>query len=468
MTAVNAPAPPRRATTVPARDRSIDLLRSASLVLVVLLHATMVGVTVSGGEPVFANALETDWFGPVSWLVQMMPLFFIAGGFTAIGSWRRARARGIGAAEFASGRVLRLMRPAIAVFAVIAAGLGLLAFSGVPADVVATAGFRISQPLWFLGVFLLVQALVPAMAAWHERRPLVALGALAGAAAAVDAVRFTTGSEAIGMLNLAFVWLFIQQLGFWDADGRVERLSKRTRLFSSCVVVVVLILMVALGPYVADMYANQDPPTLLLALLGVAQLLLFSLAKPWLRRMADLPLIGAATDAIGSRAMTIYLWHMPVLIGLAGLSVLGALSGALALPELHSAAWWATRPVWLAIAAVSVALVAAGAARTERRACEPSGIGWRAAAGTVLGVGCVALMFAAGLTWPTAVLCAALAATAAGLSGDFPLMKTQAVSMVTRLSPRHAGGVSSSTVPAATTGVVPRAASAKTIEGALA
>lgn len=408
---VSAEPRPRVPARRPAvRDRSIDAIRSASLVLVVLLHATMVGVTVPDGAPVFENALETAWFAPASWFVQMMPLFFLAGGFTGIGSWRRARSRGQSPAEFVGARLQRLFAPAAVMFAVVAAGLLLLSVAGTPADIVATAGFRISQPLWFLGVFALAQCLVPVLAGWHERAPISAVGVLLASVLLIDSARFATGIDAIGYLGLAAVWLLVQQLGFWDADGRIDTLSRRARMQAAVGLIAVAVLLAVFGPYPANMYANQDPPTLLIALLGGAQLMLFSLARPWIRRVVERRTVAVIVDWIGARAMTIYLWHMTVLIALAGISAAAALSGAMTLPDLHSPAWWLTRPALLAVAAASVAVVAAIAHRFDRRTpASPTSSPVRAACAAACGVGAVVVMFVAGLSWFVAAACALLA-----------------------------------------------------------
>lgn len=396
------------------RDRSIDAIRSASLVFVVLLHATMVGVTVSDGAPVFENALETTWFAPASWFVQMMPLFFLAGGFTGMGAWRRARSRGQRPAEFVGARLQRLFAPAVTMFAVVAAGLVLLTVVGVPVDIVATAGFRISQPLWFLGVFALAQCLVPVLGGWHERAPVAASGALIASVLLIDAVRFATGLDAVGYLGLAAVWLLVQQLGFWDADGRIDALSRRARTIAAAGLIAVAVLLAIFGPYSANMYANQDPPTLLIALLGGAQLMLFSLARPRIRMFVAHRPVAAIVDWIGARAMTIYLWHMTVLIALAGLSAFAALSGALTLPELHSPAWWLARPLWLVVAAACVAVVTVFVRRFERRIpAPPTSSPMRAACAAVLGIGAVVAMFVAGLSWAVAAACALLTLGAA-------------------------------------------------------
>ena len=63
------------------------------------------------------------WFEPVVWVLQIMPLFFVAGGITGLQSWRRLRARGGNAFDFMQVRLLRLIRPAAVLLAVMFTGL---------------------------------------------------------------------------------------------------------------------------------------------------------------------------------------------------------------------------------------------------------------------------------------------------------------------------------------------------------
>ena len=353
-------------TTRTPRDRSIDTVRAALLVIVVALHSTMVGVSIGAAGPVLENALENQpWFAPVSWVVQIMPLFFIVGGFSSITHWRSLRAGNVSAASYVRGRIDRLVRPAIAVVAVVGAALLTLTVMGVPADIVATASFRIGQPLWFLGVYILCSAMVPLMVRAHERARVLTPTLLAGAVIAVDVARMATGIDAIGFANLLFVWLLVQQLGFWLADGHIDALTRRTRvgvLGAACVTLVAL----TARPYSADMLVNLNPPTLCLVVLGVAQLMVFSLLRPRISVLADRPLVRRITDALGQRAMTVYLWHMPVLIALAaGLLVLNATAGV-PLPDPLSPAWWVSRPLWLVVVGLAVVPVVRLFSRFER------------------------------------------------------------------------------------------------------
>lgn len=145
-----------------------------------------------------------------------------------------------------------------------------------------------------------------------------------------------------------------------------------------------LVIVVTRGPYSADMLVNLNPPTTALALLGVAQFFALCAIKPSLDRWWD-AVAGIGDDvteggvsgrgvtgrvAVGHGAMrdrsiarvgstvsagsmTLYLWHMPVVLALA--AAMWAVD--LPLPAPHSGAWWLTRIPWL----VALALALGGA-----------------------------------------------------------------------------------------------------------
>ncbi|MFB6610927.1 acyltransferase [Agromyces sp. NPDC056379] len=384
-----------------ARDSSVDAIRVALLVVVFALHAMMVGVSVGPDGPVLENALEGQaWFAAVSWVVQIMPLFFIAGGFSSFHHWRSMRSRGASGADYVRARLVRLVRPAIALVAVVAAALVALSFAGLAPELVATAGFRIGQPLWFLGVYLATSALVPLMVRAHERaRVLTPLALLAGVVA-VDMLRFSTGLDGIGFLNLLLVWLLVQQLGFHLADGALDRLAPAALWSIAAGSLALLGVITAAAPYSADMYENLNPPTVCLVVLGVAQLALFQLARPRIRAWVERADASRLVSAVGERAMTVYLWHMPVLVGFAGALLVANAGLGLPLPEPMSAEWWATRPLWLGATAAVVAgatLVFARFERSRRAARVPAAASARAAAlDAVCGVAGVAVVLVAG------------------------------------------------------------------------
>ena len=369
MTIVEAPPLTAQPRPLPSgRDTTIDFLRALCVVGVVVLHAMMVGVTVVDGAPVFENASDgTWWIVPVSWALQVMPLFFIIGGFAGFLAQRRQRERGGTASGFVGARAHRLLRPAVFAIGIVGVVLALLSLAGVPAEHVLVAGFRYGQPLWFLGVFLLCQALLPMLARAHGRAPKSTLAALVAASLAVDGVRALTGVDGLGFLNLAFVWLALQQIGFFLADGSVERLPRPTVAIGGAAALTVLVATFVSGVYSPDLIANINPPTGALLLVGVVHLSAVSLFRERIDALSRRPRAAAFAAFVNRRTMTIYLWHMPVLLSMAGLAAAAALTTGLSLPEPSSLAWWLSRPFWLATALALTAAVAIAFTRVETR-----------------------------------------------------------------------------------------------------
>ncbi|MFE5670749.1 acyltransferase [Agromyces sp. NPDC056523] len=368
------------------RDPVVDLARVACILLVVLAHLLMVGVTVdSTGRLLLSRPVEEQpWFVPVTWAGQVMPLFFALGGFTAVTSWRRRRAEGGAGTDFVRSRTMRLAAPALPLFAFVAVAASIVTLVGVDAGLRDAIVAGIGVPLWFLAAYLLVQCCVPWLAALHERAPWRTLAVLAAAAVVVDVAHARTGSREVGLVNVLFVGAFVQQLGFWYADGWFGR---RTRLQLCALAVGAYGLAwvgVASGWHAANMLTNLDPPTVSLILLGIAQMSLLTVFHPALARLMASRSVRAAVSVVSARALTLYLWHMPVIVAVTALSLL--------VPDAAShppdALWWAGRPLVFAVVLVVVWAVSAPLARFERFALIPPA-GYRPPSATVIGVAAV-------------------------------------------------------------------------------
>jgi len=398
------------APTASRRDAGIDLIRAVCVAGVIVLHALMVGVTVGADGPSFFNAAEgTAWIAPLTLLVPLMPMFFVIGGFSGLVGYRRLRERGGTAIGFIAARVHRLLVPAVIAIALAGVGLAALAAGGIPPELIVIAGFRYSQPLWFLAVFLGCQALLPALAAAHERAGMPMILGLSGAATLVDVVRGITGIEAIGILNLVFVWLTLQQLGFFLADGRIDALSRRMRTLGVLGAVTLLTAGMVSGVYSTDLIVNQTPPTVVLILAGVALTGAFSLLRAPITAFSARGRVARFIAFVTPRAMTIYFWHMPVLLTMAGASALFASSGLIALPEPSSTGWWLTRPLWILAALFATAAVARVLAGAEGRQLPVATTSVaRAAAAVTAGTAGIVLLLVAGTTVVTAAVATGL------------------------------------------------------------
>src|SRR5215213_9339963 len=107
------------AATPARRERYVDFLRVLSLAVVMLGHWLMAAVEWRDGRLVAGNVLEASpavqW---LTWLFQIMPVFFVVGGFANTASWTAAVRDGRGYGEWLASRLVRLVRPVLA-FAVV-------------------------------------------------------------------------------------------------------------------------------------------------------------------------------------------------------------------------------------------------------------------------------------------------------------------------------------------------------------
>lgn len=303
------------ANTPPGRDRVVDLLRGASLAVVVLGHTLMAVVEWDGSRPVIGNLLaELPQLQILTWVLQIMPVFFAAGAIANRASWTSARAKHHDWATWVWGRTARLIRPVLwflAVWIPLVVALGLTV--GADADPLARLS---SQLLWFLGVYIAVVALTPIEVRWAKAGagPVMALLA---AVAVVDLVRFNT-HDAVALVNFVLVWVMAATLGLVVRD-RIDR--PRLLLGWAAAALAAEIGVVAFGPYPLSMVgmpgekiSNMAPPTVALALHAVVLTCVVGAAWRPLQRWCEHPRLWHAACFVGAIAMSLYLWHLSALI----------------------------------------------------------------------------------------------------------------------------------------------------------
>ncbi|MDP1807320.1 MAG: hypothetical protein Q8K72_19235, partial [Acidimicrobiales bacterium] len=98
MTTFTALRPSSVAAATPARrERYVDFLRVFSLAVVMVGHWLMAGIEWRDGRLVAGNVLEAapaaQW---LTWVFQIMPVFFVVGGFSNTASWTAAARDGRG------------------------------------------------------------------------------------------------------------------------------------------------------------------------------------------------------------------------------------------------------------------------------------------------------------------------------------------------------------------------------------
>ena len=390
------------AATPDTRNRVVDLYRAVAIGVVVLGHWLMAAVVVRDGELAMANTLDlVPPLQGLTWVLQVMPLFFLVGGYANATSWRSARAKGDTWATWQRARLRRLMTPVlpllIAWLAICSVGVA----AGVSPDLLRTASQSALVPTWFLAAYVLVVAVAPVTLALWERYGWWSFVGGMAVAAVVDLVSISTGSILVGFLNYLFVWASVHQLGYAWRDGALD--GARRRLALSALGLAAVSALVWVGPYPVGMVGtgqpveNSYPARVTLLFLGMFQIGLALLAERRLQAWLQRPAAWRATIAVNARIMTLYLWHMTAMLGLVGLSL--ALGGRGLHLEPATGAWWATRPVWFAVCGVvTVALIAVfGRLEDPSVDLRPAPRVWRPLVATVAVCGGLAVMAKSGI-----------------------------------------------------------------------
>ena len=360
------------AQTPASRDRYVDFLRAFSITVVVIGHwISTVVLLGDNGIKVYnaVGAIPGTWV--TTWVLQVMPLFFFVGGFSNLVSLDAFKRRGEPVSAFLRTRAVRLLKPTSIFLGVWFFIFILLTLVFKVETQVAKASILVLGPLWFLSVYLIVTFVAPLMRELHRRYRVWILVILIVLTILVDILHFWVKIPAVRWANIAFVWFFVHQLGFFYADGSLTRAPKRAHIAMTLGSFGCLLVLTNIGVYPKSMVgtgleqvSNMNPPTVCIVVLtcwlvGAAMLLRDPLNR-WLARQRPWMTVILANSMI----MTLYLWH---LTAYAIASMLFYLIG-FGCKAVGTPLWWLQRPVWIVVSAVILMGILRIFARFERPA----------------------------------------------------------------------------------------------------
>jgi len=338
--------------TQPTRNRYVDFLRAGSILVVVFGHWLMAAPQVLPDGLRFDHLLSvTTWPHYLTWILQVMPIFFVVGGYANAASWRSSQKKGDPYAAWLRARLRRLVLPVLPLLAIWTAGAYILLESGFDPTLIRVGSQAALVPVWFLATYIVVVALAPiTLRAWdrHGWNAILLTGVLAGL---VDIVSLGLGLTFAGYLNYIFVWGTVHSLGYAWADSRIGGVAER--LSASVAGLAATVALVILGPYPVAMVGldtqgvnNSQPPKVTLVTLAFFQAGLFLALEGPARRWLERVRVWASVVLVNGRIMTIYLWHLTAMIVLIGGLLL--LDGFGLRVAVDTSQWWVTRPLWIA------------------------------------------------------------------------------------------------------------------------
>ncbi|EDL50130.1 acyltransferase [Erythrobacter sp. SD-21] len=354
----------------PERNRYVDFLRALSILAVVVGHWLVAAPYIGSDGEVFGGHLLgiLPWTQWLTWGFQVMPIFFLVGGYSNGVSWASTRAKQGHYSDWFASRIQRLINPVFPVLLVWAGFAFVATQVGMARETVRMAVFLALIPVWFLAVYLLVTALAPLTWKLWEKLGWGSAALLVAGAVLVDWLTLSQGVPYVNFLNFLFVWLGIHQLGYAWQQGRLPQ-GRALALF--LVGLAALVGLTIYGPYPIAMIGvpgaeitNSMPPTLALLALGVTQTGLVLALEPWGRKLLDNLTLWTATVLMNGMIMTVYLWHLTSYVLV---MVAAWLAGGIGLRVMPGTSeWWLARPVWFALYIAALLPLIAIFARYER------------------------------------------------------------------------------------------------------
>jgi hypothetical protein len=405
------------------RDRFADLLRVGAIVMVVLGH-WMVAVVLTNDELRAQQLLAVEpWTRPLTWVFQVMPVFFYVGGYVNVASYRRSLSRGESWTRWVRRRAMRLLGPLVPVLGLWLPTAVVFAVLGLSEDLIERAVETALLPVWFLVVYLIAIGLVPLSVWLHERFGAWVLAVTSLLLIVVDRLEMA-GVPVVGYLNYGLVWLSVHQLGYFWADGRLPT-RPWTRAALGAAAGAVTVALVRFADYPVSMVAvwgeqhsNTDPPSVTLWTFALAQIGLLMAMQGPLRRLLQRPAVYAPIVLLGSVVLTIFLWHMTALVLT---TTLAYPTGLLPAATEIDATWWLYRPLWLLLCSLVLAGLVALFRRFEQVTPPvPRAHRWRTILSLLATVVGLALLMIGGVYDPdrtAGVPLAVLGVLAVGLGG---------------------------------------------------
>ncbi len=369
------------------RNRAVDFYRAVAMCAVALGHWAAVALAVdANGEVVGGNALEQapemSW---ITWLFQVMPLFFVVGGFSSAMSLDAHTKNNGRPQDWVVARLRRMVAPTVILAGTWVAILAIATAVGV-GHLAAAGALAAAIPLWFLANYTIDTAIAPYVLPMFRRNPALVAGGGLAMFGVIEIIRFA-GVPYVPQINWVLGWLLFQVAGFAWRDGLLP--TGRKLVASAAAFWTAALIAVTVGPYPTSMvnvpgleHSPANPPTLALLLFGAAySATALALAPAVNRWLSASPKAWAGVVAANTIAMSVYLWHMTAA---AAAGAIMYATGNLPTAAVGTSDWWIQKLPLVGLSFVLLAAIVAVVARFEQRALLAPRVAWKGGAASMM------------------------------------------------------------------------------------
>ena len=353
------------------RNRAIDFYRAIAMLAVAFGHWLAIAVFVDeSGGIVAGNALEYNpnmaW---MSWVLQVMPLFFIVGGFSSAMSLDSHSRNQGKPQDWVAARLRRMTAPTtvLASFWLAALAIAVMFNQTELALMGASAG---AIPLWFLANYTIDTAIAPFTLPSYRKNPVRFFALIASAFIVID-IAHVIGVPYVHHINWVIGWLIFQMVGFAWKDGKLPEGKRLAALAAGFWATAVA--LVSFGPWPVSMvhiggieFSPTHPPSVALMAFGLGYGFTAIFFAPkisaWLESNAKAWKFTVIANTV---AMSVYLWHFTAAV-LAGLVL--HVTGLLPSADVGTFDWWVQKLPLIALSFIFLSAIVAAVNRYEVRA----------------------------------------------------------------------------------------------------
>lgn len=361
--------------TPDSRNRLIDFLRVFSIIIVVYGHWLAAAPYQLNGQLTLSHVLDIGDSGIhyLTWILQIMPIFFMVGGYSNAKSLAAAQRNGTRRRTWLAARYVRLITP-IVPFLIVWSLLVPILGNFVNLELLKLGSQVAAVPLWFLAVYLLAVALAPwTFRAWQRWRwKTLWVPALIATVFDVMRVNPDWGSWASypSWSNYIWVWMTVHQIGYAWAE-RDRELNRNVGWLVAAGGMAGLIGLTVFGPFPVPLigvegeaFSNTTPPSIALFAQTLVQVGLISVMAEPIKRWLANRRVWAAVVLVSGMIMSVYVWHLTAMVVLIGVGAWTDVGFGL---EPLSRSWWLSRPLWFALLTALLLVLVAIFGRYEQR-----------------------------------------------------------------------------------------------------
>ena len=313
------------ANTSISRERFIDFTKIIGILFLIINSFTLLKLEDSGGELFVKNlSASSQSLMVVTWFTTGMSLFFFSMGFNNLIAWYSNVGRDGSQWNYLVDRINTLLGPVIVWIFSSTVVLNILSRSDNFPNYLTTSEDGIMPsiefilwPLWLVSIYLVMVLFAPFTIYLHKKYPYATVLSLITITILIDNINFSLSLSYIKLFNYLFFWIVIHQIGYFFADGKIQKININVFRYITVFTYGYLFYQMSvsesylsLASYRLTSLNNEDPPTTLYLIASIGLICLFLSAKNIIEKIMNNQKIWLLISHIHSNIYTVYLWHL--------------------------------------------------------------------------------------------------------------------------------------------------------------